>query len=68
VAVDERLIPINGLIALLRGEGGWPALLREQGFRRHQLEVPASTSRRDRKFAGLGSECEAGLVAGDAGE
>ena len=44
VAVDERLIPINGLIALLRGEGGWPALLREQGFRRHQLEVPVSTS------------------------
>ena len=44
MAVDERLIPINGLIALLRGEGGWPALLREQGFRRHQLEVPVSTS------------------------
>lgn len=43
--MDERLIPINGLIALLRGDGGWPALLREQGFQRHQLEVPISTSR-----------------------
>jgi hypothetical protein len=45
--VDERLIPINGLIALLRGDGGWPALLRDQGFRRHQLEVPISTARGD---------------------
>ena len=42
--MDERLIPINGLIALLRGDGGWPPLLREQGFQRHQLEVPISTS------------------------
>jgi len=42
--VDERLIPINGLIALLRGDGGWPTLLRDYGFRRHQLEVPISTS------------------------
>ncbi len=41
--MDERLIPINGLLALLRGEGGWPALLCEQGFHRHQLEVPIST-------------------------
>jgi hypothetical protein len=42
-AVDERLIPINGLLALLRGEGGWPGILRDQGFRRHQLEVPISS-------------------------
>lgn len=41
--MDERLIPVNGLIALLRGEGGWPRLLGEQGLRRHQLEVPVST-------------------------
>lgn len=41
--MDDRLIPINGLIALLRGEGGWPGLLRDQGFRRHQLEVPVTT-------------------------
>ena len=43
VPVDERLIPINGLIALLRGDGGWPKPLGQQGFRRHQLEVPVST-------------------------
>jgi hypothetical protein len=41
--MDDRLIPLNGLIALLRGEGGWPGLLRDQGFLRHQLEVPIST-------------------------
>lgn len=41
--MDERLIPINGLIALLRGEGGWPGLLRDQGFERHQLEAPISS-------------------------
>ena len=41
--MDDRLIPLNGLIALLRGEGGWPGLLRDQGFLRHQLEVPMST-------------------------
>lgn len=41
--MDDRLIPINGLVALLRGEGGWPGLLRDQGFLRHQLEVPISS-------------------------
>ncbi|HEX8105692.1 MAG TPA: hypothetical protein VF533_23960 [Solirubrobacteraceae bacterium] len=41
--MDERLIPINGLIALLRGDGGWPGLLRDQGFQRHQLEAPISS-------------------------
>jgi hypothetical protein len=41
--VDERLIPINGLIALLRGDGGWPKTLGDVGFKRHQLEVPIST-------------------------
>ena len=45
--MDERLIPINGLLALLRGEGGWPGILQDQGFRRHQLEVPISTPRGD---------------------
>ncbi len=42
--MDERLIPLNGLLALLRGDGNWPAILRDQGFRRHQFEVPISTS------------------------
>lgn len=42
--MDDRLIPINGVIALLRGEGGWPRLLGDQGFRRDKLEVPLQTS------------------------
>jgi len=41
--MDPRMTPINGLIALLRGEGGWPRPLGEMGFRRHQLEIPLST-------------------------
>jgi hypothetical protein len=41
--MDDRLIPINGVIALLRGDGGWPRLLGDQGIRRHQFEVPIST-------------------------
>lgn len=41
--MDERLIPVNGLIALLRGEGGWPRPLGDAGFLRHQLEMPLST-------------------------
>lgn len=42
--MDKRLIPLNGLIALLRGEGKWPGLLRDQDWQRHQFEVPISTS------------------------
>lgn len=45
--VDARLIPINGVIALLRGEGGWPAILGEEGFKRHQLEMPLNTPKGD---------------------
>lgn len=41
--MDPRLVPINGLIALLRGEGGWPPRLKAQGFQRDQLEVPLTT-------------------------
>lgn len=41
--MDPRLVPLNGLIALLRGDGGWPRPLGDQGFERHQLEVPVST-------------------------
>ncbi len=43
--MENRLVPINGLIALLSGEGGWPAALAEQGFRRHVLEAPIPTNR-----------------------
>lgn len=42
--MDERLIPINGLIALLRADGAWPERLREQGWQRHRIEVPLITS------------------------
>ncbi len=41
--MDQRLIPINGLIALLRGDGGWPRTLGDAGFQRYQLEMPLST-------------------------
>ena len=41
--MDPRLIPINGLIALLRADGAWPALLKEQAFERFQLEAPLTT-------------------------
>ena len=37
--MDPRLIPLNGVIALLRGDGGWPAALRDQGFRLHLVEA-----------------------------
>jgi hypothetical protein len=38
--MDPRLIPLNGLLALVRGDGGWPALLGDQGFRVHLVEAP----------------------------
>jgi hypothetical protein len=60
--VDERLIPINGLIALLRGEGGWPGLLLEQGFERHQFEVPVSTPVGEIRADALLYRCEPNLV------
>jgi hypothetical protein len=38
--MDPRLIPLNGLIALVRGDGQWPCVLREQGLRIHIFEAP----------------------------
>jgi hypothetical protein len=60
--LDDRLIPINGLIALLRGEAGWPGLLRDQGFERHQFEVPVSTPLGDIRVDALVYRCEPDLV------
>jgi hypothetical protein len=60
--VDERLIPINGLIALLRGEGVWPGLLRDRGFQRHQLELPVSTPLGDIRADALIYRCEPDLI------
>jgi hypothetical protein len=51
--VDRRLIPINGLIALLRGEGGWPDTLGHAGIQRHQLEVPITSSEGDTRADAL---------------
>lgn len=60
--MDPRLVPINGLIALLRGDGGWPALLGEQGFERHQLEVPLTTPVGDTRIDALIYRLDPNLV------
>lgn len=60
--MDERLIPINGLIALLRGEGRWPGVLRDQGFKRHQLELPISTPLGDIRADALIYRCAPDLI------
>jgi hypothetical protein len=41
--MDPRLIPLNGLIALVRGDGRWPRALGEQGLRVHIFEAPVYT-------------------------
>lgn len=60
--MDDRLIPINGLLALLRGEGNWPGILRDQGFRRHQLEVPVATALGDVRVDALIYRCAPNLI------
>ncbi len=52
--MEPRLIPLNAWIALLTGEGGWPAPLRDQGFRIQRFEIPISTSRTSVVVDGLG--------------
>lgn len=43
--MDKRLVPLNGLIALLNSrEDKWPKLLHEQGWERHQFEVKIASS------------------------
>lgn len=37
--MEQRLIPINALIALTTGQGGWPPVLAEAGYRLHGIEV-----------------------------
>jgi hypothetical protein len=41
--MDPRLIPLNGLIALVRGDGLWPPGLGDQGLRVHLFEAPVYT-------------------------
>ena len=38
--MERRLLPINAWIALHKGEAGWPARLKEQGFAIHKFEMP----------------------------
>lgn len=40
--MERRLLPVNAWIALHKGELGWPARLREQGFEIHRFEVPVT--------------------------
>lgn len=43
--MDKRLVPLNGLIALLsNSDDKWPKLLRKQGWERHQFEVAVASS------------------------
>lgn len=42
--MDRRLVPVNGVIALLRDEAGWPSALAGQGFRLHALEADVQSS------------------------
>jgi hypothetical protein len=37
--MEPRLIPINALIALTTGQGGWPPVLAEAGYKLHGIEV-----------------------------
>ncbi len=41
--MDPRLIPLNGLIALVRGDGLWPRALGDHGLRVHIFEAPVYT-------------------------
>jgi hypothetical protein len=41
--MDPRLIPLNGLIALARGDGLWPRPLGDQGLQIHLFEAPVFT-------------------------
>ncbi len=43
--MEARLVPINAVVALLTGTGGWPALLGDQGLNFAWLEVPVKTTK-----------------------
>ncbi|MGE3137908.1 MAG: hypothetical protein AB7I08_07815 [Thermoleophilia bacterium] len=42
--MEDRLVPLNALLALTLGHGGWPPLLGDAGFRLHLIEAPVQTS------------------------
>lgn len=68
--MEPRLIPFNGWIALMTGDGGWPSPLGDAGFRLAGLEWPVTTSEGAVVIDGLGiddarlillaSECKSG--------
>lgn len=41
--LEPRLRPVNGLIALITGEGGWPRPLGDKGFELLRVELPIAT-------------------------
>lgn len=43
--MDPRLYPLNAVLALTAGYGGWPTPLRDSGLRVHLIEAPANTER-----------------------
>jgi hypothetical protein len=42
--VDSRLIPLNGVVALLRNEPSWFSALADQGFRLHLIEADVQST------------------------
>lgn len=43
--MEARLIPLNAVLALLRGDGEWPTPLGDQRLACERLELPVTTSR-----------------------
>lgn len=41
--MEERLVPLNAVIALLTGHGGWPKAFGDIGLELRWLEVPVTT-------------------------
>jgi hypothetical protein len=42
--VDPRLVPLNGVVALLRDEPSWASALADQGFRLHLIEADVQST------------------------
>lgn len=42
--MDPRLVPLNGVVALLRDEPSWASTLAEQGFRLHLIEADVQST------------------------
>ena len=65
--METRLIPFNAWIALMTGEGGWPAPLKRAGFRLLGLEWPVTTTEGLVVVDGLGlDEARAVVLASES--